>query len=241
MAEVLQIEEIKSIPGADKICSYRVLGWWVIDQINKYKVGDIIIYCSIDSFIPSDLAPFLTKPGHCPKTYNGVVGEKLRTIKLRKAISQGLILPLSVCDFIESELFVGLDVSYPLGIEKWEPPPEFVAADARGNFPSYCPKSDQERCCSADTMLITDHGAKTIKEICESEFIGNVLSNNGHENVYKKIIGHSIMSRRKGWIKIHTKSGKELTVTENHKIFMPEMNCYREAKELKVGDTLKIC
>lgn len=43
------------------------------------------------------------------------------------------------------ELTEGLDVSFPLGIVKWEAPPEFTSADARGSFPSFIIKTDQER------------------------------------------------------------------------------------------------
>jgi len=145
MASVQRIDAIHPIPGADTICQYQILGWKIIDQINKYKIGDLIIACVIDSWIPTRIAPFLTKLDRFPKEYNGVPGEKLRTIKLRGALSQGLILPLSVCDMIESELMIGLDVTYPLGIQKWEPPPEVLNADTKGSFPSYGRKSDQER------------------------------------------------------------------------------------------------
>jgi len=145
LASVRKIAEVKPIPDADKICAYRVDGWWVVDQVGKYQVGDLVIYAEPDSWIPTTLAPFLSK-GKEPRVFNGVQGEKLRTVRLRKQLSQGLLLPLSVTDgLIESELMEGLDVTFPLGIQKWEPPPEFTSADARGNFPSFLHKTDQER------------------------------------------------------------------------------------------------
>lgn len=177
MAEILRIEEIKMIPDADKICQYRVLGWWVIDSIGKYAVGDMVIYCSIDSFIPSTLAPFLTKPGHFPKTYLGVEGEKLRTIRLRRQLSQGLLLPLSVLAVVtpsgsylgDWEQFEGHDVSERLGIVKWEPPPEFTSADARGSFPSFIVKTDQERIqnCYVDMKELFPYHTWEVTEKCE--------------------------------------------------------------------------
>jgi RNA ligase (TIGR02306 family) len=62
-------------------------------------------------------------------------------------LSQGLLLPLEpTCANIESELFDGLDVSFPLNIVKWEKPMNAqLAGMARGNFPSLIPKTDQER------------------------------------------------------------------------------------------------
>ena len=147
MASIQEVNGVYPIEGADKICQYGINGWRVVDQVGKYQVGDRVIFCEVDSFIPSTIAPFLTKAGHFPKVYNGVEGEKLRTIRLRKALSQGLLLPLSVIPgstAVGGEE-VGDDVSEVLGIQKWEAPPEFTSADARGSFPSFGPKSDQER------------------------------------------------------------------------------------------------
>lgn len=146
MASIQTIDEVKLIPDADKICAYVVQGFNVIDQIGKYSVGDKVVFIQPDSFVPNTLAPFLTKPGKFPKVFNEVEGEKIRTIRLRGVYSQGLILPLEpTCQMIESVLFTGLDVSLPLGIQKWEPPPEFSSADARGLFPDFIRKTDQER------------------------------------------------------------------------------------------------
>jgi RNA ligase (TIGR02306 family) len=104
------------------------------------------VYCEIDSFIPSTIAPFLTKPGQYAKTFEGVEGERLRTVKLRGQLSQGLLLPLSILTMVESELFEGLDVSFPLGIVKYEAPiPAALAGEVKGMFPSRIPKTDQER------------------------------------------------------------------------------------------------
>jgi len=171
MATIRKIEEVKAIPNADKIVAYRVSGWWVVDSLDKYAVGDLVVYAEPDSFIPSSIAPFLTKPEHYPKTFNGVEGERLRTVKLRGQLSQGLLLPLEpTCDNIESELFEGLDVSLPLNIQKWEPPAEFLAADAKGMFPSQIPKTDQERIQNLSNELAewkTENLTWTITEKCE--------------------------------------------------------------------------
>lgn len=145
MSYIAAITAVIPIPGADRICQYEIdSGWNVVDQVGKYQVTDLVVYASIDSWIPTTVAPFLTKPGHHARTYNGVDGEKLRTIRLRKVLSQGLILPLSVLGTsIVPE--IGTDVSEQLGIQKWEAPPEFTSADARGLFPDFIFKTDQER------------------------------------------------------------------------------------------------
>ena len=178
MASVQTIAEVKSIPEADKICAYRVNGWWIVDQVGKYQVGDRVVYAEPDSWMPSTLAPFLTKPGHFPKVYNGVEGEKLRTIRLRKQLSQGLLLPLSTITDVMLEIagkpmggFIseGEDVSELLGIVKWEAPPEFTSADARGTFPSFIIKTDQERVqnCFRDMEEHFEHETWEVSEKAE--------------------------------------------------------------------------
>lgn len=149
MATIQQIVSISPIEGADAIEVARVLNWDIVVKKGEFTVGDFAVYFEIDSWIPTTLAPFLTKPGHFPKSYNGVEGEKLRTIRLRGQISQGLLLPIPVC--IEkggcwSVLAEGDDATEWLNIQKWEAPISAqLAGQARGNFPARIVKTDQER------------------------------------------------------------------------------------------------
>ena len=149
LATVRKIAEVRLIEGADKICAYRVDGWWVVDSIDKYKVNDAVVYAEPDSWVPHSIAPFLTKPGQFPNVYNEVEGQRLRTIKLRGQISQGLLLPMSIRGsdgLVVGALFTeGDDVTEFLGVQKWEPPQEFRAANAKGSFPYFIPKTDCER------------------------------------------------------------------------------------------------
>lgn len=146
LASIRRIEEIITIPNADKIVAYRVGGWKVVDTKDKYQVGDLVVYLEVDSWVPSNIAPFLSK-GKEPHVYKGVHGERLRTIKLREQISQGLLLPIPEDTIKGAGILIGdgLDLTDHLGIIKWEPEPEFRIADAKGVFPSFIPKSDQER------------------------------------------------------------------------------------------------
>lgn len=148
MASVEVVEEVQDIEGADRLQHYRVKGWWVVDQKGKYLVGDSVVFCEIDSFVPESIAPFLTKGK--AKTFNGVQGNVLKTIRLRGARSQGLLLPLSVAEeVIVLELMVGLDVSIPLGIVKYERQENERGSNGNieqaGEWPHFIPKTDQER------------------------------------------------------------------------------------------------
>jgi RNA ligase (TIGR02306 family) len=145
MASIQRIEEIRSIADADKICCYRVKGWWVVDSVNKYQVGDLVVYFEIDSWIPHELAPFLSK-GQAPREFEGIKGEKLRTIRLRGALSQGLIMSLDTVPATGHSLTEDCDVTALLGIKKWEAVlPAQLVGNAKGLFPSHTPKTDQER------------------------------------------------------------------------------------------------
>ena len=149
MARVVRIDAINPIEGADQIEVAQIGGWKVVVKKGEYTAGSLAVYCEIDSFIPHSIAPFLTKPGQFPKVYNEVEGQRLRTIKLRGQISQGLLLPMSIRGsdgLVVGALFTeGDDVTDFLGIQKWEPPQEFRAANAKGSFPYFIPKTDCER------------------------------------------------------------------------------------------------
>jgi RNA ligase (TIGR02306 family) len=139
MASVRRIDAVNPIPGADAIEVCTVGGWKVVAKKGEFKEGDIAVYCEIDSWIPTELAPFLSK-GKEPRDYNGVKGERLRTIRLRGQISQGLLIP-AMGTFSE-----GTDMTEILNIQKWEAPiPAQLAGVVRGNFPSFLRKTDQER------------------------------------------------------------------------------------------------
>jgi RNA ligase (TIGR02306 family) len=153
LATIRKIEEIKPIPEADKICAYRVDGWLVVDTINKYQVNDLVIYCEVDSWIPHELAPFLSK-GQDPREYNGVKGERLKTVKLRGQVSQGLLLPIELTFWRD----IGTNVTESLGIQKWEPPiPSQLQGTMKGNFPHFIPKTDQERCQNLRKDIFETH------------------------------------------------------------------------------------
>ena len=106
LASIQKIIDIKPIDGADAIEAVKVNGWWAVTKKGEYAVNDLVVYCEIDSWIPSTVAPFLTKPGKFPKEYLGVQGERLKTVRLKGQISQGLVLKLE--DLFIVEEFAGV-------------------------------------------------------------------------------------------------------------------------------------
>jgi RNA ligase (TIGR02306 family) len=150
LATIRKVLNINEIPGADSIEVAVVDSWNVVVRKGEVTVGSLVVYFEIDSWIPTSLAPFLSKG--IPKKYNEIEGEKLRTIKLKGQISQGLIINISeiinlVPDFKSKvpEIIEGLDVSDVLGITKWELVSSIGNFHTKGSFPSFVNKTDQER------------------------------------------------------------------------------------------------
>lgn len=142
MCHVETIDALNPIAGADAIETASILGWKVVVKKGEYQVGQKVLYCEIDSWIPVTLAPFLRKTEK-QRIYNGVDGERLRTIRLRGQLSQGLVLPLPD-DIAHAE--IGADLSEQFNIQKWEAEiPVQLAGMVKGNFPSEVKKTDQER------------------------------------------------------------------------------------------------
>jgi RNA ligase (TIGR02306 family) len=170
LATLRVIKDIKPIQGADAIELAIVDGWQVVVAKSVgHKVGNLIVYCEIDSFLPiREEFEFLRKSSY-KKMGDGTEGFRLKTIKLRGQISQGLVLPISVLDGPD-EMKVGIskqpwgdqlqlgpyddalvieegvEVSQILGIVKYEPPiPAELAGKVKGGFPSFLRKTDEER------------------------------------------------------------------------------------------------
>ena len=143
MASIQIIRDITPIEGADAILLAHVNGWSSVVKVGEFAIGQKIIFCEIDSWMPHEIAPFLSK-GKEPREYLGIKGERLRSVKLRGQLSQGLILPISILQ--QGSYTEGEDVSGKLGIVKYEPPvPVQLAGQVRGNFPSLVSKTDEER------------------------------------------------------------------------------------------------
>jgi len=150
LATVRRIKEILPIEGADRIELAVVDGWKVVVAKDvQHKVGDLVIYCEIDSFLPiREEFEFLRKSSY--KKMGDQEGFRLRTAKMKGQISQGLILPIFVLNPPDTNIYVqpfeGLDVTEMLDIVKYEPPiPANLAGKVKGLFPSFLVKTDEER------------------------------------------------------------------------------------------------
>jgi RNA ligase (TIGR02306 family) len=147
LATIRVISRLKPIKDADLIEVAVIDGWEVVIKKDEFNVGDLCVYFEIDSWIPHELAPFLSK-GKEPREYKGVKGERLKTIKLKGQISQGLVIPVPEDTIKGAGILIenGLDLTDHFNILKWEREiPAQLAGKMAGNFPSFIPKTDQER------------------------------------------------------------------------------------------------
>jgi RNA ligase (TIGR02306 family) len=146
LVTVRAISEILPIEGADKIELAKVGGWQCVVSKGEFKPGDLGIYFEIDSFLPIEPRfEFLRKS--CYRKFDGGEGFRIKTMKLRGTLSQGLLIPISKLDeFSSIAVSTELDYSDLLKVKKWDPPLSgYLTGKAKGNWPSFLCKTDEER------------------------------------------------------------------------------------------------
>lgn len=154
IASIQYVNAVEPIEGADAIEKIRVLGWWVVTKKGDYKVGDHVVYCEIDSLLPERPEFEFLRPSSFKPARDGMpAGFRIKTVRLRGQVSQGICFPLSILpDGVPLEL--GTNVAGPLNITKWEPPaPSGMQGRAKGGFPGFLPKTDEVRIQSAEHIL----------------------------------------------------------------------------------------
>ncbi len=147
LASVRVVNAIIPIEGADAIELVRIDGWQCVVKKGTFKVGDLGVYFEIDSFLPETDPRFRFLKN--PITFEDVRGFRIKTMKLRGALSQGLFLPLAefYLPFEGSERpGIGSDFTDIIGVLKWEAPiPANLSGEVYGYMPGYMHKTDQER------------------------------------------------------------------------------------------------
>jgi hypothetical protein len=122
LAHMEKVVNVRPIPGADRIELVTVLGWECVVKKNKVKIGDLVGYVEVDSIVPA--IPYFDFME--PRRY------RVKTIKLQKQISQGLVIPLEDIGNILAQMPIekakkynaieGADITEALGITKYVSP-----------------------------------------------------------------------------------------------------------------------
>lgn len=165
LATIQRILALDPIPDADQIEVASVLGWKCVVKKGEFSVGDPCCYIEVDSLLPDRPEFEFMKPR----------GMRVRTVKLRGQVSQGLALPVTIfkgdtrywaepgIGFFGDE---GEDVTEALGITKYEPPiPAQLSGETKGTFPGFLKKTDEERIQSMPWILEKHKGVQV--RVCE--------------------------------------------------------------------------
>jgi len=142
LASVREIREILPIEKADSLELALIDGWKVVVKKGEFKPGDHCVYCEIDSILP-DIPEFeFLKPRK----------HRIKTIKLRGQLSQGIAFPVNILDIFghgpvnPDNLKPGDDVTELMGVTKYElPVTHSMNAQSKGYFPGFLRKTDEER------------------------------------------------------------------------------------------------
>jgi RNA ligase (TIGR02306 family) len=204
LASIQKVLEISPIKDADKIELAKVLGWQcVVKKSENFKVGELGIYFEIDSLLDE------SNPAYSHLMKDGRI-KRLRTIQLKKQLSQGLLLPLSILNYYglvsvsndnyffsitkedgsvgePIQLIEGLDVTEITKTKKYEPEiPAQLVGQIRGNFPIWLKKTDEQRLQSAPDVL---------KECVGLDMIGTMKIDGTSTTVYLRDEDFGVCSR----------------------------------------------
>ncbi|MGL5923736.1 RNA ligase family protein [Chroococcidiopsis sp.] len=153
LASIQQIGSISAIDNADAIEKLMVLGWSTVARKGEFEEGDLCVFFEIDSILPeTEWSEFMRRWGNY----------RIRTVRLRGVLSQGLALPLSVFK-IMLPTEIGADVTELLGVTKYE---KFVAEiKGQSPFPGFIPKTDETRIQSVPHILKEFDGREVVATV----------------------------------------------------------------------------
>jgi hypothetical protein len=159
LASIQKIVKLEPIIGADKIEKATVLGWELVVKKSEFKEQDMCVYCEVDSVLPEKSEfEFLRERKF-----------RIKTIKLKGQVSQGICFPLSILP--KGKYIEDMDVTDIIGIIKYETPTErnerkqqeikagkikrflmryswfrrFVFKPSKADFPKFITKTDEDR------------------------------------------------------------------------------------------------
>jgi RNA ligase (TIGR02306 family) len=115
---VVKITSIEIHPNATALEIVKMFDWSVVVRKGEHKLEDLVVYVPVDSVLPQELENKIFPPESKIKLRNS----RIRSIKLRGQISQGMMMSLEDAGMADQGLVEGDDVSEQLGITKYEPP-----------------------------------------------------------------------------------------------------------------------
>ena len=156
LASIQRIYKIEPIEGADRIELASVLGWQCVVNKGQFHPMDLAVYFEIDSFLPIRPEFEFMRASSYRKTDIMGEGFRLKTMRFRGQVSQGLLLPIDQFPEIPSGMDLGMDVTDILGVRKWEIEEKVTTGGTViGTLPIDVPHTDETR-VQAEPDLIGD-------------------------------------------------------------------------------------
>ena len=160
LASIQRIVGIDPIDNADAIERVQILGWACVARKGEFKVGDLCVYFEIDSMLPEQEVFEFMRPR----------GFRIKTIKLRGQVSQGLALPIDELNLNINYLQEDDDVTETLGVKKYLRPGDKEARAklngfTKGVLPGFITKTDEFRIQSHPRLLEDMEGIEVYQSV----------------------------------------------------------------------------
>jgi RNA ligase (TIGR02306 family) len=241
LVTVRKIDQILPIKDSDNIEELVIGGWSVVAQKGLHEAGKNIIYFEIDSFLPESDIRFESFMKFGINTFDGVKGHRVKTKRLRGVYSQGIVMPLAEFPEITTPEY-DTDYAELVGIVKYEKTEvSGYTGDAKGSFPWFLRKSDQDRIQNVYGKLANSY-------LADEDFVGTLKMDGSSITVFAvdknkyvpdsdDVIGFDIAigycsrnqqlkmpeSTEDGWFQ---KTGKFYQGAENSDLFIKAANIY---------------
>ena len=245
LASVQRIWKIEPIDGADRIELAHVLGWQCVVNKGQFQPMDLAIYFEIDSFLP--VRPefeFLRASSYKNNSFMGE-GFRVKTMKFRGQISQGLVLPISEFAEIPADVGLGDDISKYIGVRKWEVEERVTTGGTiMGVLPYDVPHTDETRCFVPTTKIHTDQGLIRISDIVNKKLQCKVLTYNENTgqiewdaivNYYKRTAIEPVCMLTYPF-KFNSNRTKRIIGSVDHRVMT--QNGWTRMQDVEVGDSL---
>ena len=219
LASIQRIWKIEPIEGADRIELAHVLGWQCVVNKGQFKPMDLAVYFEVDSFLPIEPEYEFLRPSSYKKTDIMGEGYRLKTMRFRGQISQGLLLPIDTFEAIPSNVKLGADVTDILHVRKWEIEERIsTGGTIIGDLPYDIPHTDETRVQAMPELIQVFEGLEyyiSTKMDGSSHSIGidedgfhvtghnYEYANDGNSAFYEYVLSNDLQNKAESFVREH--------------------------------------
>lgn len=266
LCSVQTIKSLDKIEGKDRIflASFVNTGWHVIVGTDL-KVGDMVVYCEVDTVLPVKPEFEFLRPRCWNNAYQGF---RIKAMKMGNVFSEGIVFPLYILP--EGTYNDGQDITELIGAVKYDPEAQeekryaptkkynrfmrflfripwlkkILLPGKKGkNWPPFISHTDETRCISKGTWIFTDKGQILIEDIVRSgKDSCKVLTMNmmTMKQEFKKIMETHLQDNVEEWVEITLTSGRKVCVTPEHlvAVYRGESLAFIKAEDVYLHDHL---